>query len=50
MGIDPDYSDTLLHVSGDISRDAFSAAVKPFRTIRYFRPDGYVEAGKREPD
>lgn len=43
MGIDPDYSDTLLHVSGDISRDAFAAAVKPYREIRYFRPDGFVE-------
>lgn len=43
MGIDPDYSDTLLHVSGDLSRDTFAAAVKPHRTIRYFRPDGFVE-------
>jgi thymidylate synthase len=43
MGIDPDYSDTLLHVSGDISRDAFAAAVKPYRTTHYFRPDGFVE-------
>ncbi len=43
MGIDPDYSDTLLHVSGDLSRDTFAAAVKPHRTIRYFRPEGYVE-------
>ncbi len=41
MGIDPDYDDTLLHVSGDISRDAFAAAVKPFREIQYYRPDGY---------
>ncbi len=43
MGIDPDYSDTLLHVSGDISRDAFNAAVKAFREISYFRPTGFVE-------
>lgn len=43
MGIDLDYSDTLMHVSGDISRDALSAAVKPYRQILYFRPDGYVE-------
>jgi hypothetical protein len=43
MGIDPDYNDTLLHVSGDIARDAFAAAVKPYREIRYFRPDGHVE-------
>ncbi len=43
MGIDPDYNDTLLHVSGDLSRDAFSSAVKPYREVQYFRPDGYVE-------
>ncbi len=43
MGIDPDYSDTLMHVSGDIARDAFAAAVKPHRETTYFRPVGYVE-------
>ncbi len=49
MGIDPDYSDTLLHVSGDLSRDAFSSAVKPFRTTRYLRPDGWVEDKDGQP-
>lgn len=43
MGIDSDYSDTLLHVSGDLARDAFGAAVKPYREIHYFRPTGYIE-------
>ncbi len=43
MGIDADYSDTLLHVSGDLARDAFGAAVKPYREIHFFRPTGYVE-------
>lgn len=43
MGIDPDYSDTLMHVSGDLSRDAFSSALKPYRDIQYFRPTGFVE-------
>jgi hypothetical protein len=43
MGIDSDYSDTLLHVSGDLARDAFGAAVRPYREIHYFRPTGYVE-------
>lgn len=46
MGIDSDYSDTLLHVSGDISRDAFSTAVKPYREVLYFRPTGFVEESK----
>lgn len=43
MGVDPDYSDTLLHVSGDISRDAIGAGVRPYREVRYFRPDGFVD-------
>ncbi len=44
MGIDPDYNDTLLHVSGNASRDAFSEAVKPYREVLYFQPSGLVEA------
>ncbi len=43
MGIDSDYSDTLMHVSGDLARDAFGAAVKPYREIQYFRPTGFVD-------
>ncbi|MCL4393358.1 MAG: DUF166 domain-containing protein [Chloroflexi bacterium] len=43
MGVDPDYDDTLLHVSGNLCRDAFSAAVKPFVETHYFRPTGLVE-------
>jgi hypothetical protein len=43
MGIDPDYNDTLLHVSGNLSRDAFASAVAPYRKVMYLQPDGYVE-------
>ncbi len=43
MGIDSDYSDTLMHVSGDLARDAFGAAVMPYREIHYFRPTGFVD-------
>ncbi|MBI4788671.1 MAG: hypothetical protein HY782_16690 [Chloroflexi bacterium] len=43
MGIDADYSDTLLHVSGNTFRDAFSEALKPHTQTAYFRPDGFVE-------
>lgn len=43
MGIDPDYSDTLLHVSGDMTRDTISAALRPFREIRYFKPANFVD-------
>jgi hypothetical protein len=38
MGIDPDFSDTLMHVSGNILRDNVAAQVKPFKRIQYVRP------------
>jgi thymidylate synthase len=38
MGIDPSYGDTLLHVSGNLTGDAVSAAVKPYRKTLYFAP------------
>ena len=44
MGVDPDYADTLLHVSGNIFRDAFTEAVKPYREVHFFKPDGFVES------
>ncbi len=43
MAIDNDYNDTLLHVSGNASRDAFAEAVKPYREVMYFKPEGFVE-------
>ncbi|MBI5302985.1 MAG: hypothetical protein HY868_12680 [Chloroflexi bacterium] len=43
MGIDPDYADTLLHVSGNLFRDAFSEAIKPHREVHYFKPEGFVD-------
>lgn len=46
MGIDNDYSDTLLHVSGNLARDAFAEAVKPYRETHYFKPEGFVEEKK----
>lgn len=38
MGIDPDFGDTLMHVSGNLLRDDVAEQVKPFRNARYFRP------------
>jgi hypothetical protein len=35
MGIDSDYGDTLLHVSGNILRDEVGAQVKPFKRVQY---------------
>jgi hypothetical protein len=42
MGVDPDYNDTLLHVSGNKFRDAFEQAIRPHRKILYFQPEGFV--------
>lgn len=38
MGIDPSYGDTLMHVSGNLTGDAVSAAIKPYKQTLYFRP------------
>ncbi len=43
MGIDNDYNDTLLHMSGNASREAFAEALKPYRQVMYFKPEGFVE-------
>ncbi len=42
MGIDPQYGDTLMHVSGNLMKDAILEATAPYRQVRYFRPGGYV--------
>jgi hypothetical protein len=38
MGIDVDFSDTLMHVSGNIMRDEIGSQVKPFRQVDYIAP------------
>ncbi len=38
MGIDPSYGDTLMHVSGNLTGDAVSAACKPYKQVMYLRP------------
>jgi len=38
MGIDSDYGDTLMHVSGNILRDEVGEQVRPFKQISYLRP------------
>lgn len=43
MGIDPDFDDTLMHVSGNIIKDQVSAQIKPFLQINYLRPDNLSE-------
>ena len=38
MGIDGDFGDTLMHVSGNVLKDDVAAQVKPFRRIGYVAP------------
>jgi hypothetical protein len=38
MGIDSDYGDTLMHVSGNILRDEVGEQVRSFKQITYLRP------------
>ncbi|MCS7222675.1 MAG: DUF166 family protein [Anaerolineae bacterium] len=45
MRIDPDFNDTLMHISGDILRGQVREQVAPFRTPPvYLRPPGHVDA------
>jgi len=37
MGIDTDYGDTLMHISGNYLKNNVRAQVKPFRDIRYLK-------------
>ncbi|HIC88598.1 MAG TPA: hypothetical protein EYP04_04250 [Anaerolineae bacterium] len=43
MGKDPDFNDTLMHVSGHLLRDEVAEQVRPFRRVQYLRPQGKVE-------
>ena len=38
MGIDVDFSDTLLHISGNIMKDNVDEQVKPYKHIQYIAP------------
>jgi hypothetical protein len=38
MGIDVDYGDTLMHISGNILKDNVGAQIKPFKRITYIAP------------
>jgi len=39
MGIDTDFGDTLMHVSGNVIRDVVAEQVRPFKTVRYVVPE-----------
>jgi hypothetical protein len=51
MGIDVDFSDTLMHVSGNIMRDEIGEQVKPFKRVTYIAPGTLSETADEEnPD
>jgi len=43
MGIDPDFNDTLMHVSGNIMRDEVLGQVKSFKKGNTITPDNRVD-------
>lgn len=47
MEKDPDYRDTLMHVSGNILKDELKDQIRSYLNVSYLRPDGRVE---QDPD
>lgn len=43
MGINDDYGDTLMHISGNVLKENVGMQVKPFKQVQVFRPDGRSE-------
>ena len=43
MGIDADYGDTLMHISGNVIRDNVGEQVKPYKRVNYIKPQGRSE-------
>lgn len=43
MGIDDDFDDTIMHVSGNIMKEAIKLEVEDYKEIRYIRPGNKVE-------
>ena len=43
MGIDDDFADTIMHVSGHIMQDGIKQQIAPFVTVMYFTPHGKVD-------
>ena len=43
MGIDVDFGDTLMHISGNIMKDNVGEQVKPFKHIQYLAPGNRSE-------
>ena len=44
MGKDPDFNDTIMHVSGNILKDKVGEQVKPYKEVRYVVPGKLSES------
>jgi hypothetical protein len=49
MGINDDFSDTLMHVSGNITRDEVRDQIRPYVTVQYLTPQGRVDETPPRP-
>jgi hypothetical protein len=49
MGVISDYDDTLMHVSGNILRDAVGEQVRPYKQIQYIAPGWRSETTGTSP-
>jgi hypothetical protein len=38
MGIDTDFGDTLMHISGNLMKDQIAAQIKPYKRLKYIAP------------
>ena len=45
MGKDPDFDDTLMHVSGNILKDEVGQKVKPYKRVQYIAPGTRSDEG-----
>ena len=43
MGIDTDFEDTLMHISGNVLKENVSEQISEYRNTRYIRPGTYSE-------
>jgi hypothetical protein len=50
MGIDDELADTLMHVSGNITKEEVKQQVRPYVSVQYMTPQGRVEEQESAPD
>jgi hypothetical protein len=43
MGVDTDYGDTLMHISGNYLKNNVRVQVKPFKRVRYVTTEARSE-------